>query len=592
MNIYAEFHLRIAAILDRFGKEGLLPQNLDPARFVVEPPRDPSMGDLACNAAMVFAKEAKEFYPNPRQLAADLAFQLTQEPEVDQAEVAGPGFLNIRLKPRVFADILRIILVERGDFGRGAAGRVRVRKVNVEFVSANPTGPMHVGHGRGAVFGDALAGLMEFAGSQVTREYYINDAGAQVDVLARSAYLRYLEALGESVTIPDGLYPGDYLEPVGAALAKQYGETLREQPEAEWLGPVRDASIDAMMAMIREDLAALNITHEVFFSERSLHVKRNGVSDVEAAIDDLRAKKLVYEGRLPPPKGQLPEDWEDREQTLFKSTDFGDDVDRPLKKSDGSYTYFASDIAYHRKKIEAGYDVLVDVWGADHGGYVKRMNAAVVALSGGATTLDVKLCQMVKLMRDGEPVKMSKRSGDFVTLREVVDEVGVDAVRFMMLTRKNDAPLEFDLAKVIEQSRDNPVFYVQYAHARAHSALRQALAAFPDLDLSGPKLAAADLALLSDESEQALVKLMAQYPRVIESAATAHEPHRLAFYLHELASFFHSHWNRGKDQPQLRFVNQDSRDLTCARLALVTGLINILASGLSVLGVKAPEEMR
>jgi arginyl-tRNA synthetase len=592
MNIYAEFHARIAAMLDRFGKEGRLPRNLDPARFVVEPPRDASLGDLACNAAMVFAREVKSFYANPRQLAAELAYELTQEPDVDQAEVAGPGFLNIRLKPRVFADILRVILVEGADFGRGAAGRVAAKKVNVEFVSANPTGPMHVGHGRGAVFGDALAGLMEFAGSQVTREYYINDAGAQVDVLARSAFLRYREALGESVTIPDGLYPGDYLKPVGAALAEKFGESLRDKPEAEWLAPVRDASIDAMMAMIREDLAALNITHEVFFSERSLHEKRNGVSDVEAAIVDLRAKNLVYEGRLPPPKGQLPEDWEDREQTLFKSTDFGDDVDRPLKKSDGSYTYFASDIAYHRKKIEAGYDVLVDVWGADHGGYVKRMNAAVVALSGGRTSLDVKLCQMVKLMRDGEPVKMSKRSGDFVTLREVVDEVGVDAVRFMMLTRKNDAPLEFDLAKVIEQSRDNPVFYVQYAHARAHSALRQGLAAFPDLELSAPRLAAADLTLLSDESELALIKLLAQYPRVIESAATAHEPHRLAFYLHELASFFHSHWNRGKDQPQLRFVNQDSRDLTCARLALVSGLINLLASGLSVLGVKAPEEMR
>jgi arginyl-tRNA synthetase len=592
MNIYAEFHVRIAAILDRFAKEGRLPQDLDPARFVVEPPRDAGMGDLASNAAMVFAREAKAFYPNPRQLAADLAIQLIEEPEVDQAEVAGPGFINIRLKPRVFTDILREILVEGGDFGRGAAGRVAAKKINVEFVSANPTGPMHVGHGRGAVFGDALAGLVEFAGSRVTREYYINDAGAQVDVLARSAYLRYLEALGDEVVIPDGLYPGDYLKPVGAALAAKFGETLRGKPEDEWLAPVRDAAIDAMMAMIREDLAALNITHEVFFSERSLHVKHNGVSDVEVAIDDLRAKNLVYEGRLPPPKGQLPEDWEDREQTLFKSTAFGDDIDRPLKKSDGAFTYFASDIAYHRKKIEAGYDVLVDVWGADHGGYVKRMNAAVVALSGGSTALDVKLCQMVKLMRDGEPVKMSKRSGDFVTLREVVDEVGVDAVRFMMLTRKNDAPLEFDLAKVIEQSRDNPVFYVQYAHARAHSALRQGLAAFPDLDLSPARLAAADLALLSDESEQALLKYLAQYPRVIESAAAAHEPHRLAFYLHDLASFFHSHWNRGKDQPQLRFVNQDSRDLTCARLALVTGLIHVLASGLSVLGVKAPEEMR
>jgi arginyl-tRNA synthetase len=442
------------------------------------------------------------------------------------------------------------------------------------------------------VFGDALAGLLEFAGADVTREYYINDAGAQVDVLARSAYLRYREALGETVTIPEGLYPGDYLKPVGAALAEKYGASLKDQPEAEWLAPVRDAAIDAMMAMIRDDLAALNITHEVFFSERSLHVKHNGLSDVDVAIADLRAKGLVYEGRLPPPKGQLPEDWEDREQTLFKSTDFGDDVDRPLKKSDGAFTYFASDIAYHRKKIEGGYDVLVDVWGADHGGYVKRMSAAVEALSDGKCALDVKLCQMVKLMRGGEPVKMSKRSGDFVTLREVVDEVGVDAVRFMMLYRKNDAPLEFDLARVIEQSKDNPVFYVQYAHARAQSVLRQALAAFPGLDLSGPRLAAADLALLSDESELSLLGLMAQYPRVIESAAAAHEPHRLAFYLHELASFFHSHWNRGKDQPQLRFVNQDSRDLTCARLALVTGLIAILASGLSVLGVNAPKEMR
>jgi arginyl-tRNA synthetase len=592
MNIFAEFHARIAAILDRYGKEGRLPRGLDPARFVVEPPRDPSMGDLACNAAMVFAKDVKATFANPRQFATELAFALAQAPEVDQAEVAGPGFLNIRLKPRVFTDILREILVEGADYGRGASGRVTPQKVNVEYVSANPTGPMHVGHGRGAVFGDALAGLLEFAGAAVTREYYINDAGAQVDVLARSAFLRYREALGEVVTIPEGLYPGDYLQPVGVALAQKYGDTLRDKSEPEWLPSVRDAAIDAMMEMIREDLAALNITHEVFFSERSLHVKKNGLSDVDVAIADLRAKGLVYEGRLPPPKGQLPDDWEDREQTLFKSTDFGDDVDRPLKKSDGAFTYFASDIAYHRKKVESGYDTLVDVWGADHGGYVKRMSAAVEALSDGKCALDVKLCQMVKLMRNGEPVKMSKRSGDFVTLREVVDEVGVDAVRFMMLYRKNDAPLEFDLARVIEQSRDNPVFYVQYAHARAHSALRQGLAAFPDLDLSGTRLAASDLALLSDESELALLRLMAQYPRVIESAAAAHEPHRLAFYLHELASFFHSHWNRGKDQPQLRFVNQDSRDLTCARLALVTGLMAVLASGLSVLGVTAPKEMR
>jgi arginyl-tRNA synthetase len=592
MNIYAEFHDRIAAILARFGKEGRLPADLDPARFVVEPPRDPALGDLASNAAMVFAREAKAFYPNPRQLATELAYELTQESEVDQAEVAGPGFLNIRLKKRVFVDLLRVLVVDGPEFGRGAAGRVAAKKVNVEYVSANPTGPMHVGHGRGAVFGDALASLMAFAGSQVTREYYINDAGAQVDVLARSAHLRYLEALGDEVAIPDGLYPGDYLKPVGAALAKKYGDALRGKPEAEWLAPVRAFAIDAMMDMICDDLAALNITHEVFFSERSLHEKVNGLSDVEAALEDLRAKGLIYQGRLPPPKGQQPEDWEDREQTLFRSTAFGDDVDRPLRKSDGAFTYFASDIAYHRKKIEAGYDVLVDVWGADHGGYVKRMSAAVEALSEGRCALDVKLCQMVKLMRGGEPVKMSKRSGDFVTLREVVDEVGVDAVRFMMLYRKNDAPLEFDLASVIEQSKDNPVFYVQYAHARAFSVLRQALAAFPDLDVSPQRLAASDLALLQDESELQLIKFMAQYPRVIESAAAAHEPHRLAFYLHELAALFHSHWNRGKDQPQLRFVNQDRRDLTCARLGLVTGLRNILASGLSVLGVKAPDEMR
>jgi arginyl-tRNA synthetase len=592
MNIYAEFHARAAALLQRLGKEGRLPPDLDPARFVVEPPRDASLGDLACNAAMVFAREAKGFYPNPRQFATELAYELAQEPEVDSAEVAGPGFLNIKLKPEVFANILRVILATGLDFGRGAAGRVSAKKVNVEYVSANPTGPMHVGHGRGAVFGDALANLIEFSGSEVTREYYINDAGAQVDVLARSAYLRYREALGEEVAIPEGLYPGDYLKPVGAALAETFGASLRDKPEAEWLAPVRDAAIAAMMAMIRDDLAALNITHEVFFSERSLHERGAGLSDVEAALEELRAKGLIYEGRLPPPKGQLPDDWEDREQTLFRSTAFGDDVDRPLRKSDGSFTYFASDIAYHRKKIEGGYDVLVDVWGADHGGYVKRMDAAVQALSDGKSALDVKLCQMVKLMRGGEPVKMSKRSGDFVTLREVMDEVGVDAVRFMMLFRKNDAPLEFDLARVIEQSKDNPVFYVQYAHARARSVLRQALAAFTDLDVSPASLATADLTLLDDANELGLIKLLAQYPRLIESAATAHEPHRLAFYLHDVASFFHAHWNRGKDSPQLRFVNQDRRELTCARIALVTALMIVLASGLSVLGVEAPDEMR
>ena len=590
MNIFAEFHIRVAAILKDVMASGRLPADIDLSRFVVEPPRDPSHGDLATNAAMVYAREAKAAFPNPRQLATEIAFALAEDGQVEQAEVAGPGFINIRLKPAVFANVLRAALTQGADFGRGAAATTG--QINVEFVSANPTGPMHVGHGRGAVFGDALSSLLAFAGQDVTREYYINDAGAQVDVLARSAFLRYREALGEAVgEIPEGLYPGDYLKPVGAALAARFGNALVGKPEADWLETIRVAAIDAMMEMIREDLAALNIRHEVFFSERSL--TRGEAGDlVGAVIAHLEKQGIVYEGRLPPPKGQLPDDWEDREQTLFRSTDFGDDVDRPLKKSDGTYTYFASDIAYHKSKLDRGFNTMIDVWGADHGGYVKRMQAAVKALSAGAATLDVKLCQLVKLMRNGEPVKMSKRSGDFVTLREVVDEVGVDAVRFMMLFRKNDAPLDFDLAKVIEQSKDNPVFYVQYAHARAKSVLRQALTAFPGLDLSTASLAGADLGLLIDEGETGLVKLIAQYPRQIEAAALAHEPHRIAFYLHDLASAFHSHWNRGKDHPYLRFVNEERRDLSVARLGLVFSLTSVLASGLRILGVSAPDEMR
>ena len=593
MNIFAEFHARIDRHIDAIAASGRLPADIDKTRFVVEPPRDPSHGDLASNVAMVLAKEGKARFANPRQLAMEIAGLLAEEADVDTAEVAGPGFLNIRLKPDVFIAVLREVLALGADFGRAPADRAgRVAdKVNVEYVSANPTGPMHVGHGRGAVFGDALANLLAFAGHEVAREYYINDAGAQVDVLARSAYLRYREALGENIgDIPQGLYPGDYLKPVGAALAKKFGRALLDKPEEEWLEPVREAAIDAMMDMIRDDLAALNIRHDVFFSERSL---RHGGRDLVAeAIEELRARGLVYEGRLAPPKGAPSEDWEDREQTLFRSTEFGDDVDRPLKKSDGSYTYFASDIAYHKSKIDRGFWNLIDVWGADHGGYVKRMRAAVAALSRGRAELDVKLCQLVQLMRAGEPVKMSKRSGDFVTLREVVDEVGVDAVRFMMLFRKNEAPLEFDLAKVIEQSKDNPVFYVQYAHARTKSVFRQASAAFPDMDLSPAALARADLARLTDDGEIALIKLIAQYPRVIESAAFAHEPHRVAFYLHDLAALFHSHWNRGKDQPQLRFLNEKERDLSNARLALVCSLTSVLASGLNVLGVNAPDEMR
>jgi arginyl-tRNA synthetase len=456
-------------------------------------------------------------------------------------------------------------------------------------VSANPTGPMHVGHGRGAVFGDALANLLAFAGYQVVREYYINDAGAQVDVLARSAHLRYREALGETIEIPQGLYPGDYLVPVGKLLAERYGRTLLEQSEAEWLPSVRQLTIDAMMDMIRDDLAALGIRHDVFFSERSLSA---GNGEIARTLADLRARDLVYEGRLQPPKGQAIEDWEDREQTLFRATQFGDDVDRPLLKSDGSYTYFAADIAYHRSKFERGFANMIDIWGADHGGYVKRMQAAVTAVTQGVGTLDVKLCQLVRLMRAGEPVKMSKRSGDFVTLREVIDEVGRDSARFSMLHRKNDATLDFDLAKVVEQSKDNPVFYVQYAHARSASVFRQAVEAHPTGRFTTEALAAADLARLTDETEIQLQRQIAQYPRLIEAAAAAHEPHRIAFYLYDTASAFHTLWNKGKDLPQLRFVNQADEDSTTARLALVRALQSVLASGLAVLGVSAPDEMR
>jgi arginyl-tRNA synthetase len=591
MNIFADFQSRIVRLLEKRIAGGELPRGLDLSRFVVEPPREAAHGDLSTNAAMVYAREAKEAGSNPRALAASLAQDLTREPDVLSAEAAGPGFINIVLQPPVYHEILRAILTEGERFGAGtpsAAG-----PINVEYVSANPTGPMHVGHARGAVFGDALANLLIFSGREATREYYVNDAGGQVDVLARSAYLRYREALGEDVgPIPEGLYPGDYLKPVGEALAREFGPALKGEPEAEWLPKVRPRAIDAMMAMIRADLAALNITHEVFASERALTGADGGEDRAGEAIDWLRARGLIYQGRLPPPKGGAADDWEDREQTLFRSTGFGDDVDRPLVKSDGAYTYFAGDIAYHKTKIDRGYRTLVDVWGADHGGYVKRMQAAVAALSGGAAKLEVRLCQLVRLMRAGEPVKMSKRSGDFVTLREVVDEVGADAVRFMMLMRKNDAPLDFDLAKVIERSQDNPVFYVQYAHARARSVLRQGKAVFGDFDLNPLALARADLSLLTDEGERELMRTAAQYPRLTLQAAEAHEPHRVAFFAHELATRFHAHWNRGKDARDLRFVNENDRKLSYSRLSLVAGVGLVLASALSILGVSAPEEMR
>ena len=590
MNIFEDFQAKAEAALQAAVAAGKLPEGLDLARFVVEPPREAAHGDLSTNAAMVYAREAKAAGSNPRAVAQSLAATLAADPDVASAEVAGPGFINLRLKPAVYDRVLKAILTLGDAYGRR---RTDVEgKVNVEYVSANPTGPMHVGHARGAVFGDALANLLAFAGRDVTREYYVNDAGAQVDVLARSAFLRYHEALGEAVVVPEGFYPGGYLKPVGAALAAEFGAGLRDKAEAEWLPAVRARAIAAMMAMIKDDLAALAIRHDAFSSERALTGADGGVDRVREVIENLRGRGLVYEGRLPPPKGQLPDDWEDREQTLFRSTEFGDDVDRPLIKSDGGYTYFASDIAYHKTKIDRGFSSLVDVWGADHGGYVKRMQAAVAALSGGEAKLDVRLCQLVRLMRAGEPVKMSKRSGEFITLREVVDEVGADPVRFIMLMRKNDAPLDFDLAKVIEQSQDNPVFYVQYGHARARSVMRQTRAVFPDLDLAPRALAEADFSLLVDEGERGLMRALAQYPRAIVQAAEAHEPHRVAFYAHDIATLFHAHWNRGKDSPHLRYVNEEEKILTRARVALVAAFAAVTASALSILGVSAPEEMR
>ena len=588
MNIFEIFSARLATVLNGMIGDGRLPAGISLARVVVEPTKDPAHGDLAINAAMVLAKEAGQA---PRALAEQIVAEIARDPDVLKAEIAGPGFINIRLQPSVFTKVLEAAVLSGPAYGRGAA-RPQPR-INVEYVSANPTGPMHVGHGRGAVFGDALSGLLAFAGHDVTREYYINDAGAQVDVLARSAFLRYREALGETIgEIPEGLYPGDYLVSVGQSLAAAHGPALRDKPEADWLPLVRAAAIEGMMAMIRDDLAALGVVHEVFFSERSLQGRDGNSNAVHQTIEDLRARDLIYEGRLPPPKGQKDEDWEDREQTLFRATKFGDDVDRPLLKSDGSYTYFANDIAYHRSKFTRGFTEMIDVWGADHGGYVKRMQAAVKAVTGGQGTLDVKLCQLVRLLRNGEQVRMSKRSGDFVTLREVIDEVGRDAVRFMMIFRKNDATLDFDLAKVVEQSKDNPVFYVQYAHARCASIFRQASEAFPDMDLSPAALAKADLGILTDESEIGIVKMIAAYPRLIDAAAASHEPHRVAFFVHELASAFHSLWNKGKDAPQLRFVNQTDRMSTMARLAFVHAVRSVLASGLAIVGVTAPDEMR
>jgi arginyl-tRNA synthetase len=589
-HLFADVLARVHAICAALATEGNWPDGIDFSRVVVEPPRDASHGDMATNAAMVLAKEAKT---KPRDLAEKIAEKLRADALVASVDVAGPGFINLTLKPQVWADALRTVVREGEAYGRSAVGKAE--KVNVEYVSANPTGPMHVGHCRGAVFGDALCSLLQFAGYDVTREYYINDAGAQVDVLGRSAYLRYREALGENIgAIPEGLYPGDYLVPVGQALAAEYGDKLKAMSENAWLPIVRSKAISMMMEMIKGDLAALHIKHDVFFSERSLI--DTGNNKVTETIDFLRAKGDVYEGRLPPPKGGPVEDYEDREQTLFRATNYGDDVDRPLMKSDGSYTYFASDIANHKNKFDRGFTNLIDVFGADHGGYIKRMQAAVKAVTAGKAALDVKIVQLVKLLRDGEPVKMSKRSGEFVTLREVVDEVGSDAVRFMMLFRKNDAVLDFDLAKVIEQSKDNAVFYVQYGHARGHSIFKNAREVVPDLPEDAAAravyLGTAAVERLTDPTELSLLKLLALYPRMVEAAAVAHEPHRIAFYLYDLASEFHALWTRGRDLPYLRFIINNDAEITKARLAMVQGVVSVLASGLAVLGVHAPTEMR
>jgi arginyl-tRNA synthetase len=591
LHLFADVLARVHAICADLATEGNWPAGVDFSRVVVEPPREASHGDMATNAAMVLAREAKA---KPRDLAEQIAARLRAEGIIEKVDVAGPGFINLNLKADAWAEALRTVLSEGEAYGRIAP--TASAKVDVDYVSANPTGPMHVGHCRGAVFGDALCSLLQFAGHDVTREYYINDAGAQVDVLARSAYLRYLEALGEEIgTIPDGLYPGDYLKPVGRALASEYGDKLRAMSEAQWLPIVRSQAIAMMMEEIKDDLAALDIKHDVFFSERSLI--EGDANKVTETIDFLRSRGDVYEGRLPPPKGAPVEDWEDREQLLFRATAFGDDVDRPLIKSDGTYTYFAADIANHKNRFDRGFADLIDVFGADHGGYIKRMQAAVKAVTTGHATLDVKIVQLVRLLRNGEPVKMSKRSGDFVTLREVVDEVGKDAVRFMMLYRKNDAVLDFDLAKVIEQTRDNPVFYVQYGHARGHSIFRRAREeVLPDLpkeaDARMKYLGSAAVERLTDPAELDLLKRLALYPRMIEGAAATHEPHRIAFYLYDLASEFHALWNKGHDLPNLRFIINDDAGITRARLAMVQAVVSVLASGLAILGVHAPDEMR
>ncbi len=581
MNLFTEMRALVIASLETMQAEGTLPEGLDFANVAVEPPRDAAHGDMATNAAMVLAKPAKM---KPRDIAEALAGKLASDARVSSAEVAGPGFLNLRLAPTLWQGLVKAVLETGADFGRSTMGQGK--RVNVEYVSANPTGPLHVGHTRGAVFGDALASLLDFVGYDVTREYYINDGGAQVDVLARSVYLRYLEAHGQEVAFEDGTYPGDYLIPVGEALRDKVGDAYVGQDEDVWLAEVREFATEKMMDLIRDDLRALGVEMDVFFSEKSLY----GTGLIEAALETLEAKGLIYEGVLEPPKGKTPEDWEPREQTLFRSTDHGDDVDRPVKKSDGSWTYFAPDIAYHFDKVSRGFDALIDVFGADHGGYVKRMKAAVSALSDGQVPLDVKLTQLVKLWKNGAPFKMSKRAGTFVTLRDVVEQVGPDVTRFVMLTRKNDAPLDFDFDKVLEQSKDNPVFYVQYAHARICSVLRKAEEA--GIAADDGTLMEADLGKLDHEAEIAVAKKVAEWPRLVEIAGRTNEPHRVAFYLYELASELHAFWNKGNDDASLRFIQEGDPATSQAKIALARSVAIVISAGLGILGVTPAQEMR
>ena len=583
MNLYQYFRDQIVRIVEDLAASGELPGPLDTARVAVEPPRQTGHGDITTNVAMVLSKPTGL---KPHNLAAVLAERLKGIEAVMETEIAGPGFINLSLEPAFWHRQLKEIVETGPAYGDSEMGRGE--SVNVEYVSANPTGPLHVAHARGAVVGDALASLLEKAGYNVTREYYVNDAGAQVDALARSAYLRYREALGEEIKdIPEGFYPGEYLIPVGEALAKRDGDQWRDVDEDAWLPAIRSFAVAMMMDGVREDLASLGVEPGVFTSESVLVEK----GTVDAVIKHLEDKGLIYTGVLEPPKGKAPDDWEPRPQKLFKSSEFGDELDRPVKKSDGSWTYFATDMAYHLDKFQRGFKTMIDVWGADHGGYVKRMKAAVEAVTDGDGVLEVKLCQMVHLKKGGKPVRMSKRAGTFVTLRYLINEVGRDVVRFMMLTRKNDSQMEFDLEKALEQSRDNPVFYVHYAHARCRAVMRNAAEQLGDKKIAPEALAGADLGLLTDTAELSVIKVMAAWPRMVENAAEVHEPHRVAYYLNDLATLFHALWNKGNDDARLRFFQSDNEGLTLARLALVQGVATVIASGLQVFGVSPVEEL-